>query len=135
MLLYRKPKYTRRWVIAGVAAFILGSIAFFTYRDLYAIWSVEFEQKRVVIGSESNLTPLGRKYRQEFPVTTNEQIVGYTAGRPEQMWQAASIHTNAIWLSAVYVLCSTLFTVAVISMLQALKCSTNQGQSSLRPRS
>jgi hypothetical protein len=74
------------------------------------------------------MTELGRKWRKENPEQTLAEGVEDLAGDASWFWTRESLERRRLGLAAFYVLAMPLFTVCIISTVQALRCATPDGK-------
>ncbi|HEY2232679.1 MAG TPA: hypothetical protein VGK01_04305 [Candidatus Angelobacter sp.] len=116
----RRLKDLKLWSTVALIALILGAMAFFQYHRLRSSLSAEYAGTRVVIGSE--FTREGEAYKAGEAGFTKEQAIMDAAGQPAKIWTVDSIHMNAMQLCTAYFLTVMLFSLAVISGIQAYHC-------------
>ena len=118
---YNQNRNARDWARVTACSVFPSTIAFFVYQDLIGTYSVNYGERRVVIGSE--FTALGRQHKQSFPHLTNQDLVMRSAGQPELVWTKDSIRRRNLLLKAFYVGASVLLAVSLLSVVQAIHCS------------
>ena len=108
---------------AGALVFLaLGSGAFFAYQILAARWTTAYDQQRVVIGGV--YTAYGREYHEQNPHLTPADLLMHFTRKVEKTWTRESLSQRRLVLAATYVLAMPLFTVSLMSILQAIHCAT-----------
>ena len=119
-LLWRKQKHWIGWALAALLFFAGGVGSFFTYQHLTDSSTCTYQGKLVVIGK--TYTQHGAKYVQENPGISCGDLIDQHIGKVEDVWTKDSIDSARLKLLAVYVGCMPLFTICIISLLQAIYC-------------
>jgi len=108
----------RGWWIACAVFLLLSVSMLFLYRHLTHKWTCEYFGDTVVIGSE--YTPMGAHYiQQNSGIPCNQLLIDF-AGGVDKVWTKESIDTKRLLLAGSYIGCIPLFTLCIISLLQAL---------------
>lgn len=118
---WQRRKDVSRWATLAVTFLLLGTAVFFTYQILASRWTANYAGQRTVFGGA--LTAYGREYQKENPHLTPEELIMGVAGKVERIWTRESMNERRLILAAVYVLAMPLFTVCIMSIVQALQCS------------
>ena len=113
-----RQQYSLRWGGAALLFLVIAIAAFFRYQQLTLDWTGTYIGDKVVIGSE--LTPQGRNYISENPKLSNDELIFKFAGKTEQIWTRDSINHRRLLLAATYVSCLPLFTICLMSVVQAV---------------
>ncbi|MEP6664395.1 MAG: hypothetical protein ABJC04_12110 [Verrucomicrobiota bacterium] len=121
-LRWKSPKNIFRWAATSAVFLLLGSAMFFGYQLFAARWTAEYNSQHVVIGG--TYTSFGHDYHRENPNLSPSDLVMDVAGATEKIWTQESLTQRRLLLAAMYVLAMPLFTVAVMSLLQAMQCAT-----------
>jgi hypothetical protein len=117
---WRQTRHALAWAGAASLFLALAVAVFFRYQQLTLAWTVNYVGQKVVVGSV--LTPVGQADTQKNPGISNEDLVMDFAGRTAQIWTADSIDHRRLILAACYVSCLPLFTVCLITVVQAVAC-------------
>ena len=112
-----------RWAVSALVCLVLAIGCFFAYQIYAARWTVPYNGQRVVIGGQ--FSQIGREYQQSNPNLTFEDLVLNYAGKVEKIWTRESLQQRRIILAGMYVLAMPLFTVCMMSLLQAIQCATS----------
>lgn len=123
-LRWKSPKYVLRWGTISMVFLALGSVAFFGYQVLVARWTVPYAKQRVVIGDR--YTQYGREYLEQHPTLTPEDLVMHFSGKVERIWEPEPLPQRRLCLAVAYVVAMPLFTVSIMSILQAIHCAAGQ---------
>jgi hypothetical protein len=100
---------------------LLGTASFFGYQLLAARWTTNYNGGTLLVGSV--YTPQGREYHTKNPNLPFEDLVMHFAGQVEKIWTRESLQQRRLLLAALYVLAMPLFTVCIMSIVQALHCA------------
>jgi hypothetical protein len=119
-LKWKRRKHGARWWGAACVSLLLAVVAFFVYQRLLYGWTAEYDGRPIVIGSE--YTPHARAYVEKNPNLPLKTLLEDFLGRAEDIWTRNSINQHRLVLAGVYVSCLPLFTLAVIAIVQALRC-------------
>jgi hypothetical protein len=119
---YRAASSLRYWVLAVIVATTVGTLSLFSYYGLSANWTCWWAgTSYTVIGSEY-LPAAAAAVSQHMPHASCSQIIQSTLGLTYQLWDQGEIIRRYLILVALFVAATTLLSVAVISLLQALRC-------------
>lgn len=120
-LRWKSKKHTFRWGATSALFLLLGTATFFGYQIFANRWTTQYNKQRVVIGDA--YTAHGREYHEENPHLTPENLLMDNKGEAEKVWTRESLTQRRLLLAAMYVLAMPLFTVSIMSILQALQCA------------
>jgi hypothetical protein len=124
-------RYTSRWALFTLILLILGVVLFFQYQSLRDDWTVAYDKKPVIIGKTYSRDALNYKEMvkgEENREVSDRELVMAAAGRTENLWNIEELHRRGRILAAVYVGSIAIFTVAIISLIQALYCNSKPGR-------
>jgi len=121
-LRWNRKKELFRWAIISLSL-ALAAACFFAYQIFAARWTVSYNNQRVVIGGQ--FSQIGRKYQQDHPNLTLEDLVFHFAGQVEKIWTRESLQQRRTLLAGMYVLAMPLFAVCIMSLLQAIQCAVS----------
>lgn len=113
-----------RWGGVSASFLLLGTVAFFGYQLCAARWTAIYNDALVVIGSD--YTPSGLEYHTEHPQLSPADLLMKFAGKVDRIWTRESIAEHRILLAGMYILTMPLFTIAIMSLLQAIQCTTSR---------
>jgi hypothetical protein len=119
-----------RWVAASVVGLIALTAALRDYQQRRDAYSVEAEGRRFIVGLDSELTDLGRGYRESAPRTSRVDLVRAAAGRPRLVWDEAALRDHANTLERTYLFAAALAAVAAVTLAGAAR-SRARGASDL----
>ncbi|MCI0539337.1 MAG: hypothetical protein L0Z50_29365 [Verrucomicrobiales bacterium] len=123
-LRWKRKKDAFGWAWISALFLFLGTASFFGYQLFAARWTAWYHNGPVLIGGV--YTPDGREYHERNPNLTSEDLLMHHRGELEKVWTRASVQQRRLLLAAMYVLAMPLFTVCIMSIVQALHCaSTN----------
>jgi hypothetical protein len=123
-LRWKSPKHVLRWGAISVSFLMLGSVAFFAYQVLVTRWTVIYAQQRVVVGD--HYTKYGREYLDQHPTLAREDLMMHFSGKVERIWEPDALSQRRLFLAATYVVAMPLFTVSIMSILQAIHCAAGR---------
>ncbi len=129
---WKSKKDSFLWGAAAVIFLLLGSAMFFGYQLCAARWTAEYNNQRVVIGE--TYTAYGREYHEQNPNLSPANLIMHVAGQVEKLWTRESLTQRRLLLAAMYVLAMPLFTVSIMSILQAIQCAVAKTASRKRAR-
>jgi hypothetical protein len=127
MLKWRRRQDARRWAAAALAGLLLSVAALLTYEYTRASWIVQpwcGGGKRFVIGSDRDLLPDARVYRENNPGCQADCLVNSAACDPKMVWADASIARHSLLLHTLYVAGVPIFAVSILCASQVLSCAT-----------
>jgi TIR domain len=101
------------------------------YQERRDAYSVEAEGRRFVVGLDSELTDVGRGYRESAPRTSRVDLVRAAAGRPRLVWDEAALRDHANTLERAYLFTAALAAVAAVTLAGAAR-SRSRGASDLQ---
>ena len=113
-----RQRYSLRWGGSALLFLAVAIAAFFRYQQLTLAWTGTYDGDKVVIGSE--LTEQGRAYVSANPKLSTDKLIYNFTGNTEQIWTRDSIYHRRLALAATYVSCLPLFTICLMSVVQAL---------------
>ena len=120
-LRWKSKKDAFRWGAISMLFLFLGTATFFGYQFFATRWTTMYNKQRVVIGDV--YTAVGRDHHEQNQHRPPEELVMDFAGDVEMIWTRESIAQRRLLLAAMYVLAMPLFTVSVMSIVQALHCA------------
>ena len=120
-LRWNRKKNSLGWAALSVVFLLLGTVAFFSYQLYAARWTVPYSNQRVVIGH--TFTKEGSEYHDQNPNLTMEALVMHCAGKIENIWTRESLQQRRLLLAGLYIFAMPLFTICIVSVLQALQCA------------
>lgn len=128
---WHKRKHSTWWAASAVLFLISAIFSFDSYQQRMDNWTCRYDGKRKIVGSI--LTPQGRSYSDSNPgMSCNDLLLDF-AGKSEDIWVKESIDARRISLSRSYLLSITLFTLCLLSIIQAIYCITEKDTSSQPP--
>lgn len=118
---YKARKHTVGWALVAAVSILVAVASLFAYLNFAETWTTDYYGDRLVVGTE--LTELGKEY-----VTANEGVSTKTmvedfAGRVDSIWARESIQRRQLVLGLVYLGALPAFTLAILSVVQALNCA------------
>src|SRR5262245_49583510 len=121
-LRWNRKKDVLPWAATAAAFLLLGTICFFTYQILATRWTTAYFGERILLGG--TFTQHGAEYHAQNPTLTSSNLLKNYAGQAEKIWTVESINERRFFLAGIYVLAMPLFTICIISLLQAMQCAT-----------
>jgi hypothetical protein len=129
-LRWKRKQDMLRWGGLSMLFLFLGTAAFFSYQILSAKWIASYNGRPVLIGG--SYTSLGREDHEANPRLSPEDLVMRFAGQVEKIWTRESLQQRRLVLAAIYVLAMPLFTICIMSIVQALQCAVAKTKSRKR---
>lgn len=117
---WSQQRHALLWSGGALLFLTIAVAAFFRYQQLTMAWTGLYVGQKVVIGSVC--TPQGLAYAQKNPMISCDELIFDFAGATEQIWTRESINRRRLILAATYVSCLPLFTICLISVVQAIEC-------------
>lgn len=121
----QKHQWTWWWITA--LALVIGIFVFFEYQSLRAHWTRGYGGERIVVGQTYTEDALEYKRtvrtKDQREISDEELIMDY-AGDTEQIWKAGEIRSHRLILAAVYMGSISLFAIIIMTLVQAIYCST-----------
>ena len=110
-----------RWMAGSTIALVALAAALRLYQDRRDDYSVEAEGIRFVVGLDSELTDVGRSYRESTPQATRGDLVRAAAGRPRLVWDETALRAHADTLERFYLLSAALAAIAAVTLAGAAR--------------
>ena len=123
---WSKKKHVRRWVFLTVACLVCSVAAFFAYQHYLDSRTCEYAQQTLVIGT--HYTAHALTYVKENPNLGCTTLLEDFGGQAADIWTKDSIDASRYLLAALYVLNLPLFTLCIISLVQALYCAQSKAR-------
>ena len=123
---WSQRRHGLRWGGSALVFLAIALAAFFRYQHLTLAWTGRYVGQSVVVGSV--YTPQGASYAQKNPMISCDDLIFDFAGATEEIWTSASINRRRLLLAATYVSCMPLFTLCLLSVVQAVQCGTKPAQ-------
>ena len=120
---WSQPKHAFKWCGVALLCLVLAVAAFFRYQQLTISWTANYNQGKVVIGSD--YTAQGKTYSEENPELSLDKLIYHFGGVTENIWTSESINRRRLILAATYVSCLPLFTICLIAVIQAAQCGVS----------
>jgi hypothetical protein len=130
VLRWKQKKDALRWGALSMLFLFLGTACFFSYQIFAARWTAIYNERPVVIGDV--YTALGREYHEQNPHLRPEDLLKHFTGKVEKIWTRESLQQRRLILAAIYVLAMPLFTICIMSIVQALQCAVAKTKSRKR---
>jgi hypothetical protein len=117
---------TRRWRACGrapwasvaVASLVLAVLATFGYDYFTRAWSCRYDDRRMIVGPE--YTEQARAHLQRDPGVSCERLIQDFAGRLDDVWVGEGIRRRHSILAALYVGAVALFTICLVTLVEAI---------------
>ncbi len=116
---WNQPRHSLRWGAVALLALVISVGAFFRYQQLTLGWTANYNESKVVVGTE--FTSQGRTFAEANPKLSTDELVFKFAGKTGDIWASQSIDRRRLTLAAVYVSCLPLFTICLIALVQAMQ--------------
>ena len=123
---YREKGHAWLWGKIAAIALILGAAAFFTYLYLQSSWTVKHEGTVLYIGSEPIDEGVARFLRENKGLSKEELLRDFASWDPKLIWTERSIIRHSLIIAGVYVLCTPIFAIAMIAVIQLMYCATRR---------
>ena len=125
---WRQKRHAKWWWAFSLGFLVLAVSAFFGYQQLMYARTGNYAGQRVVVGSA--YTAHGKKYAEQNPSLSRDELLMQHAGVAEDFWTRESISRRRLVLAATYILCLPLFTICLIAIVQAIRCITSKREKS-----
>jgi hypothetical protein len=113
------------WWVAGSILALLALVAGLrVYQNRREAYSIEAEGVRFVVGLDSELTDLGRGYRDSAPGRTRVDLVRAAAGRPRLVWDETALRAHAATLERTYLFTAALAAFAAVALAGAVRAQS-----------
>jgi hypothetical protein len=129
-LRWKRKKDAFVWGGLSLLCLLLGTAAFFGYQLFAARWTALYHTEPVLIGSV--YTDFGRTYHEQNPRFPPARLIEDFAGQVEKIWTRESIQQRRLLLAMMYVLAMPLFTLCIMSIVQAIQCAVAKRPSKRR---
>ena len=129
-LRWSKKKHILPWAAASASFLFLGTICFFTYQIFATRWTTSYDKDRVLIGD--TYTRQAAEYVRANPTLTPSDLIMHYGGSADKIWTIESINQRRIIIAGIYVITMPLFTVCIITLLQAIQCATAERETRRR---
>ena len=123
---YREKCHARLWWKVAAVALVLGTAAFFSYLYLQSSWTVKHNDTVLYIGSEPVDEGVARFLKENQGLSTEELLGQYASWDPGLIWTERSIIRRRLIVAGVYVLCTPIFAIAMIAVIQLMYCATRR---------
>ena len=117
---WTQPRHAFKWCMAALAFLVLAVAAFFRYQQLTIAWTENYNGDKVVTGSVYT-EPAQNLLKENPRMSRNDLLVNF-AGETENIWTRESINNRRLILAATYIICLPLFTICLLTVLQAIQC-------------
>ena len=124
---WNKKKHVRRWIFLTLGCLVGSIVAFFAYQHFLDSRTCQYAQRTVVIGTR--YTPHTVAYLNDNPNSTCTTLLGDFGGQVADVWTKDSIDQARYVLAGFYILNLPLFTLCIISLVQALNCAKSKSSS------
>jgi hypothetical protein len=111
-----------RWAMITLVCLVLCVIGFLIFQHLGDTRICQYDEAGYVIGTE--FTPQGARYVTLNPGISCKQLLMDFTGNVDDIWTDSSIIRSRLLLSLSYIVCFSLASVCLLSLLQAIKCAT-----------
>ena len=125
---WRQKRHAKWWGAFSFGFLVLAISAFFCYQQFLYAWTANYDGQRVVVGSA--LTAHGKKYAEQNPDLSRDELLKHHTGLAEDFWTRESINRRRLFLAAAYIVCLPFFTVCLIAIVQAIRCITPKREKS-----
>jgi hypothetical protein len=119
-----RKKHAFLWGKIAAIALLAGIVAFFSYQYLAEEWTYSHAGKVLYVGSE--LREDVREFVQHNPNLPRAELFENAGWDPTNIWTEKSLHRRRLVLTGVYVLCTPLFAIAIMAVVQILYCSSKK---------
>jgi hypothetical protein len=120
------------WASLAAASLVLAVLATFGYDHLTGRWSCRHDDRRVVVGRE--YTEQARAHRARDPGASCERLLQDFAGRVDEVWLADGIRRRRAVLAATYVGAVALYTICMVTLIEAVARAERPRRASGRRR-
>jgi hypothetical protein len=115
-----RKKDSTRWAIITLVSLVLCITCFFAFQHFGDTRICQYDKTVYVIGTE--LTPQGAHHAVLNPGISCKQFLMDFTGNVEDIWTDSSINQSRLLLSLSYIICFSLGSICVLSLLQIIKC-------------
>jgi hypothetical protein len=120
---WNKKRHAKWWWLVALISLVAAVASFFAYQRLtYSATCETLGGARVVIGNE--YTAHGADYVKENPGISCADLIDQHIGKTEDVWTKRSIDLARLKLAATYIACGPLFTLCIMTLVQAIYCAT-----------
>jgi predicted membrane channel-forming protein YqfA (hemolysin III family) len=118
---YQSRKHAAGWALVAAGSIVIAVASLFAYLNFAEMWTTNYYGERLVVGTE--LTELGKDYETANKGVSTETRVEDFAGRVDTIWTRESIQSRRLTLGLAYLGTLPFFTLAILSVVQALNCA------------
>lgn len=119
---WNKRNHLARWTLVAIGSLVLSLLAYFAYQHLLDTRTCKYFDEVVVIGG--TYTQHAQSYVRGTPNASCSVLLEDFAGKADDVWTQDSINKSRYVLALAYISCIPLFTICIISIVQALYCIT-----------
>lgn len=123
---YREKCHARLWWKVAAVALVLGTAAIFSYLYLQSSWTVKHQDTVLYIGSEPVDEGVARFLKENQGLSKEELLGKYASWDPGLIWTERSIIRRRLIVAGVYVLCTPIFAIAMMAVIQLMYCATRK---------
>lgn len=123
---YREKSDARLWWKVAAVALVLGTAAFFSYLYLRSSWTVKHQDTVLYVGSEPIDEGVAKFLRENRGLSKEELLEQYASWDPALIWTERSIIRRRLIVAGLYVLCTPIFAIAMIAVIQLMYCATRK---------
>jgi hypothetical protein len=120
------------WWAAALVAVALCAVVNLQYAAMWDRYVATYNGQRLIVGSQ--LTDVGHRWIDTRGQSSPSDLVFAAAGQLDLFWTPESIARTRRNLRLIYYLCYPLFALAILSVVQALHCSSQSGTRRRTPR-
>jgi hypothetical protein len=119
---YQRKKDVSLWGSVSLICLVLCVVLYFSYWRLTVSYTAEYNGVPVVIGSNADYTDFAKAYLESHPQITKEELIMDFAEKIGEIWNPEAVDRRRLILAICYICSLPFFTVAIMSILQALRC-------------
>jgi hypothetical protein len=125
---WRQGSDAHRWGIATFVSFVLVCISVVWYFHLENTWTASVGGRSIIVGKE--YTDRARAWIENHPDLPVEELIADFGGEKnvEMIWTKHSLDLRRTLMGALYLLCGTLLTTAVMAGTQLVYCVRRSGE-------
>lgn len=130
-LRWKRKKDVFAWAGTSIVFLLLGTATFFGYQIYAARWTASYNRQPVIIGGNA-YTAAGREYHVEKPNLSPADLLMHAGGKAEKIWLRDTLEQRRLLLAAIYLLAMPLFTISLMSIVQAIQCALGKSPTNRR---
>ena len=111
-----RSRHSLLWGAVAVVAMVGLVLSLVAYSDLRTAYSVDHEGVRIIVGTDEDLTSMGKLYREVNATASREALVRGVAGRPQEVWERSALRRHADEVERWYFVSAALASLAAVGL-------------------